>query len=291
MNNLIKTFLMMGLCDATGFGPVSAATIQLNASTFPGQVGFGDDGNMVPVVGVDEVIDYTEASPGTTEIKAGSWAVGSWGEGSADALASVDAETGEMKLKLEAWRKGSLNGSPESGAWAYVEIFETFTLFGTGTFTATSLVDVIWDSPAFSFFSDVTLSGAFIGSGVSDMFYADSASDPSSGSALGKSLSVSVTLNDAAGQVLTVIWRLFGDVSAPSTALATSSMLDASHTTTIGFETTGTLIATPSSSLFLSKAQGGSGGVSPVPVPSAGLMLCGALTGIFALRIRRKESA
>jgi hypothetical protein len=237
----------------------------------------------------DSVFDDDDASGSgnQTFVSATSQATngGPLGAGVSTSFASANSVTGELK----ASSFGSLTlapgvgGGPGVAGFAQAEIGETFVLNGTGTLILNMLVDVTWNQPE----------GGFQGTGevrlgpVNQDFLSIGGTDGTAGSVDDVALSVSTPFTNAVNQSIDGAWILRvqrGDQPG---------FVDATNTATLWFQTTGSLVATPSSDTFLSNAAypDDLANVDPnvIPLLASAWLLIGGIAGLGLLR-RRQQS-
>ncbi|MEL7461464.1 MAG: hypothetical protein AAFX45_08700 [Pseudomonadota bacterium] len=221
---------------------------------------------------------------------------GPLGRASAASAANINRETGETQLIVQT----SQDGAAASGATAFARISESFSLTGTGVFTVLMSVDVNWvfTSVGGGWQFQTNLCVACNSSlRDADIFLASS----NAGSPLGANIddvviSASIEVVNAMDFQVPVEWEVLADISPGRTVGA----IDSTNTSIPFFETTGSLVATPSEQFFLSDpafpsdfgdGQGGgeSGGdqsgdnPAVVPLPATLPTLLVAVFGLLGL--------
>jgi hypothetical protein len=259
--------------------PASGATINLNAAGGVSQVGSDSEGNPVFGGGGEEALskDSLDAESRTVSFAGAA----TWGSGAATSLASANATTGALKVRVESTRTGAaVPGLPEAGAWARAEIVQDFTISGAGSFTVGMSVDAFWAAQVFTFAASVLLNMGML----NDVYIAP----PDSETGRIDNHILSTTFESTGGTYdIQVLWSLFAEANAYSSAYTTRAMVDASNTGLIFFSTAGDLVATPTTAGFLSNPAYPHDNPAPVPLPAGLPLLATAMLGGVALSRRR----
>ncbi|MFC3060281.1 VPLPA-CTERM sorting domain-containing protein [Paenirhodobacter populi] len=229
------------------------------------------------------------------------YATGAWGSGSFSANMSANTTTGEIKADLRLDRTGAPGDvSPGPAISAGLSIAEQFLLTGTGTFTVYALIDASWSfthSGAFifelltyrtenhydqgrdDFIFDINGTPESVASGAYDAF-------SKSGSVTDHLLVASVDIRNADNALQSFIFSFVAGLGTMSTA----AFLDASHTASFMFATTGDLTATPVTPGFLSNPAI----LDPlpaVPLPAGAPLILSGLVALFGLRRMKRRAA
>lgn len=226
----------------------------------------------------------------------------------------ADGDTGVIRASSSASGVRG-DGFGDGNTNAQGSIRETYTLSGSGTFTASIRLSGVWDvsrinlqpgqpdpDPFWQVQSSVSIDGNSSNS-LRDAVCIGTACGPSinqsdSGSITDYILTVSRDYFIASGtRIATVDFSLLTQLAS-----ATNGLIDFGNTAELLVETTGSLFASPSDPDFLSdpafnggggngNGEGGNGGGDPsvVPLPASSLLLLCGLTGLAFLR-RRKEA-
>lgn len=271
--------------------------ISLLLPSFANSATISADANVSVQVGNGVVADSQSVTnlPSQTTVNATATASdsGSIGVASGTSTASANSITGELKVsnnKSYSFPGGTTGGGSQGTATASVS--ETFSLSGSGTFTASMLVDLDWNVNG-GWQSQATVSLA--GNPLQDTFSALPGIVPGSGTITTGSvddelISISFFANSATTSSVTIDWSFF--VQSISAGTTNTSFIDGSSTGTIWFETSSGLVATPTDSSFLSNAAFpgdlGTDPVAPVPLPASLLLLLGGIAGLGLVRHRKK---
>ncbi len=221
-------------------------------------------------------------------------ASGSYGSGSFAANMSGNSATGEIKADLRVSRTGQESDgccAPIPHLYAYLSIAEQFLLTGTGTFSVYALVDAAWAGPQVWFTYNLRTWNHDTHVMGHDHFTVDTSGAPEEVSSISNSGSITDHLLVASVDIWDADSSLqYFDITL-NASIATWSypaFLDAGHTATFMFATTGDLVATPVTPGFLSNpAILNPPPVAPVPLPASALLLLGGLAALFGLRRRR----
>ncbi|MEM6563516.1 MAG: VPLPA-CTERM sorting domain-containing protein [Pseudomonadota bacterium] len=213
--------------------------------------------------------------------------------GTANSVGSVNAATGELKLRVETTLDAPALTFNDINTFATAELSlqEEFTAMGTGFVTFSLLVDGNWSlasldpnlDPDFLITSSVGVNT--IGR---DLLTIDENNGPASNAAFSQLLEFTAPVFDTLTYVLTT--SLFGQINGN-----TAGFINFNDTATLDVSfsggTTGIQFADPS---FLSVDPNDTGTppidpTSPVPLPAAGWMLIGALGGLGIVKARRRR--
>lgn len=273
------------LCTVTMGAPTAnAATVNLFASSSAG----GSDTMFQP--SQTDTKQINEETLDQRRIVTSATAEGNQASGKSSATASADATVGELKISAIAESSSNVGGLGGGNSFVTSSITQRFSASGTGTFTALMSLDVFWASSGFNFSAQVILSGGGLGFGVvPGVLQLDPLTNGANGRIDDLLLSSSFSLSEGTAE-FDVIWQLNAQIFAevPTTP---NGLLDASNTGLISFITDGTLVATPTTTGFLSNPSfPATGPVTPVPLPaSLPLLLLGGAT-LAATRRRQRHS-
>jgi hypothetical protein len=276
ITGMVFTFLLAAASS------VSAATLVLNGTVSSR----GGDGI------VDDISFNTEETLFLSEtLTAESNSGFNTGSAISNSLASIDAQTGQMRFSLKGQREAVAGNCAVTGCLAafgassLTRIIESITLSGTGTLTMSMQVDAFWSAPryAFSAFTSAFGSANTIDIGNSNI---NINSINSNATSVFRLLTTTITYDSVAESDFILTWGIQGLMnSADSTNLSESGFLDASNTATIFFEATDGLNVSGVTDGFLSNpAFLDATNVTPVPLPGSLPLMLAALSGIFFFR-------
>ncbi|WP_290687315.1 MULTISPECIES: hypothetical protein [unclassified Haematobacter] len=282
---------------------VLSLTLQpAEAATISGSF-IGSTGSVGPDTQFSVTEDWEDVTSDTYVLSKSGAASGVFGSGAFAATVSGNTTTGEIKADLRVSRSGEPDVSPIPHISTWLSIAEEFLLTGTGTFSVYALVDAAWSFPdqgTFQFGLRTWPSGNHYAMGHDD-FFVDTSGTPEtvaggqhdsfskSGSVTDHLLMASVDIRDADNALQYFDFTF----NASLTSWSGRAFLDAGHTATFMFKTTGDLVATPMTPGFLSQSPllDSEPNPSPVPLPAGVPLLLSGLVALLGLgRLKRRAA-
>ena len=227
--------------------------------------------------------DDTASSPSTfVSSNASVGASGNISTSSASATASANTVTGELKAAVATDHQTVAGAGGGASGIASASISETFILNGSGSLSASMLFDLNWAvSGSWQAQAKVSFDNIF-----SDTLVLNGSNSGQTGSIDDYALSFSQSYTNVENLSVSVIWSIF--VQDLGSANSGSSLLDASNTGTIWYQTSAELSASPQDDQFLSAAvypeDLADAGTPVVPLPEAGWLLAAGLAALLGLR-------
>lgn len=223
---------------------------------------------------------------------------GNAGSASSSATHSVNGQTGQMRIGVQAAANPSSDGRGEATSTVQLVLAETFFVIGSGRLTAGLEFSASWNALDFetaghAFIDPGTLSstdnqaGAVRVPGTDEIRFNPSISGAGAGSAT-KLITFDITeIFAPAGAFIDVFWSMQAYVGIPGGGAGTPAeiaFIDAMNTSSIFFRTDDGLSAFAQTPGFLSDPAFGD--PSPVPLPAPAFLLFTAIGGLFIGRRR-----